>query len=1044
MLRTPQPPPERKFRLDRNLDPDQLRHVNAMSTGRTPGLTLLGSNELEPSTARVPTQYEIVSMEESSFVFDTKSSRFADVRADNWREQLSGPVRSPQPPGSPSNSAVLKHTGSRNRRNMHGKLKTAKHATSPHDDPLAALGKPDDTFRWPEKLGGAALPKPRPKDPALEGRLDLPNVPDSVGSQRHRRLVRDGAPKAGAVVMYSPASKAERDLWSEKGGKGWPKLARLKRFRVEPGVDGEKATGKAAIELLLDATVIDTVDMASLTAEPQPRWAMRDAAVAAALAAAPRHPGWNPAMEAKKQAAAFEAGFAEHTGMDMAKEDQAWKAELAAREWEEAVFGMEEDDWERTCAEGWEATVLMPEREKAEAEAAQAAKLAAEDAARLKTEEEAAAKAAALDEKHRQTDEFINWRDSYEEKKRLQQLAEEEARALARAKAKAIARVDGKKEQGKISATEHERLHGEIQAAPDRETVKEILAAMEAKIADEEELARVKKEARAVVDEKERKRKVSAAEKEQLRSEIEAAPDRETVEGILAAMEARLKEEARLRRLREKEAMERILREQEEVILTPEQIKSNERIKAHKAKMKLKKAAAVKAQQEEEARVAAALEAFNEHQAKLQSKPAKSQQMKNKRQAAAERKKNGASDEDAETEAVEPGSASNDDEDDESDADDNATERAAQSPDALAMLRTSFEAMDRDGGGSLDREEINTLLLSLGRRVEESQLDEIMAQIDEDCSGHVDFEEFSQFFTEHAGAAHRAGRRKTMIPKAAPDTDSDSESDSEILQRLDEEEEEPEPNSDAQQLDTVPELGSVDAGAGAAAEVVPDLDSSGGEGDAVNPSGDSAGDAAAAAPVEPDDDAAVEMVAPTSPAAAEVEEEEEEEEPGTETEQGGGDGGGAAAAAVTIEVTPLLDSLKPAVVPQEEAEEHVAELVAEEPHLLAAAAAAQLPPDDDEDATTPPAEVVAEELHIGPTLHQQMYPLGGPIDAPESSDEKERARVAVPMVAAERGGEDEAPAEEVEEVAEAMGEEGTSEEGGGGKKVKVSRKVRLG
>jgi hypothetical protein len=127
MLRTPQPPPERKFRLDRNLDPDQLRHVNAMSTGRTPGLTLLGSNELEPSTARVPTQYEIVSMEESSFVFDTKSSRFADVRADNWREQLSGPVRSPQPPGSPSNSAVLKHTGSRNRRNMHGKLKTAKH-----------------------------------------------------------------------------------------------------------------------------------------------------------------------------------------------------------------------------------------------------------------------------------------------------------------------------------------------------------------------------------------------------------------------------------------------------------------------------------------------------------------------------------------------------------------------------------------------------------------------------------------------------------------------------------------------------------------------------------------------------------------------------------------------------------------------------------------------------------------------------------------------------------------------------------------------------
>lgn len=287
-------------------------------------------------------------MATSAYVFDNETSRFADVRAHNWREQLSGV---PQPPGDPPTTCSTKTTVSRRHHNLHGVLKTAKSVSL--NNPLAALGKPDDTFQWPVALGGAAVPQPKPKDHTLEARLKLPELPAGVDSQRHRRLVREGAPKAGAVVMYQPSSKVERAQWSKHGGKGWPKLARLKRFRVQPAGDGRKSVGKATIELLLDGTVIDAVDMSSLTAEPQPRWAMREAAVAAALAAGPRHPGWNPEMQAQKQKAAFDAGYAESIGMEMAKDDEEWKAELAARKWEQAVFDMQEKDWERMCAEEW-------------------------------------------------------------------------------------------------------------------------------------------------------------------------------------------------------------------------------------------------------------------------------------------------------------------------------------------------------------------------------------------------------------------------------------------------------------------------------------------------------------------------------------------------------------------------------------------------------------------------------------------------------------------------------------------------------------------
>ena len=415
LLRTPEPPPKQSFRVDKSLDRDQLRHVTAMDPGR------------------VPTRYEIVSMEESAYVFDNDTSRFADVTADDWREQLNGPQATPTPPRSPaaaSQEGGAKRTP-RARRDINGLLKSHKlHAAA---DPLHlhALGQPEDSFRWPEELGGQALPPPKHEGhDELAARLKQTEVASSPGSQRHGRLVRDNGPKAGAVVMWQPLNnKLCRAKYRKAGGSSdWPKLARLKGFKVEPGKAGEpRGVGQASIELLLDGTVVENVDMVDLTAEQQPRWATRDAVVAAIKAKPVAH-GWedtatwvpgrgvhmtytNLDLEAKKHAAAEAAGYVEPIGMEGAKEDAMWKAEMAARDWEGAVFDMQEEDWERLCMEEWQGGEDEVRKATEDVEK-QAARLAEEEDARQRKEQERLAK---LQAKEDGTNEFINWWDSHDD-----------------------------------------------------------------------------------------------------------------------------------------------------------------------------------------------------------------------------------------------------------------------------------------------------------------------------------------------------------------------------------------------------------------------------------------------------------------------------------------------------------------------------------------------------------------------------------------------------------------------------------------------------
>jgi Ca2+-binding EF-hand superfamily protein len=56
-----------------------------------------------------------------------------------------------------------------------------------------------------------------------------------------------------------------------------------------------------------------------------------------------------------------------------------------------------------------------------------------------------------------------------------------------------------------------------------------------------------------------------------------------------------------------------------------------------------------------------------------------------------------------------------------------------------------FEKVDKNGSGSLDREEIRAVFLELGVVLTEEQLDEGMLDMDSDGSGEVDFAEFHQY-----------------------------------------------------------------------------------------------------------------------------------------------------------------------------------------------------------------------------------------------------------------------------------------------------------
>jgi len=59
-----------------------------------------------------------------------------------------------------------------------------------------------------------------------------------------------------------------------------------------------------------------------------------------------------------------------------------------------------------------------------------------------------------------------------------------------------------------------------------------------------------------------------------------------------------------------------------------------------------------------------------------------------------------------------------------------------------AELRQAFELFDKDGSGSIDKEELSAVMLSLGQDLSESDLATLYAQMDPSGDGVIDFTEF--------------------------------------------------------------------------------------------------------------------------------------------------------------------------------------------------------------------------------------------------------------------------------------------------------------
>jgi len=60
----------------------------------------------------------------------------------------------------------------------------------------------------------------------------------------------------------------------------------------------------------------------------------------------------------------------------------------------------------------------------------------------------------------------------------------------------------------------------------------------------------------------------------------------------------------------------------------------------------------------------------------------------------------------------------------------------------LSEFQEIFDMFDKDKGGSIDAEELESLLHSLGKFPSTEEVEKLLLQVDADGSGEVDFDEF--------------------------------------------------------------------------------------------------------------------------------------------------------------------------------------------------------------------------------------------------------------------------------------------------------------
>jgi EF-hand domain pair len=72
----------------------------------------------------------------------------------------------------------------------------------------------------------------------------------------------------------------------------------------------------------------------------------------------------------------------------------------------------------------------------------------------------------------------------------------------------------------------------------------------------------------------------------------------------------------------------------------------------------------------------------------------------------------------------------------------------------LNSIRHAFATFDKDGSGTIDAEELYACLKAMGHHPEPLELEELLAQMDTNGDGVIDFDEFSAVMTIRKGVRY--------------------------------------------------------------------------------------------------------------------------------------------------------------------------------------------------------------------------------------------------------------------------------------------------
>ena len=81
----------------------------------------------------------------------------------------------------------------------------------------------------------------------------------------------------------------------------------------------------------------------------------------------------------------------------------------------------------------------------------------------------------------------------------------------------------------------------------------------------------------------------------------------------------------------------------------------------------------------------------------------------------------------------------------------------------LKEFKEIFDLVDEDGSGEITKEELGRLMVTLGLKPTEQQLDEMMKEVDADGSGDIDFNEFVSVMSKKVKADYTPEQLKAAF-----------------------------------------------------------------------------------------------------------------------------------------------------------------------------------------------------------------------------------------------------------------------------------------